>query len=68
MLDMDCFLYVVLELCPDLFCRFIGFTEDPTISFFPSVPQYEAWGQLPDSIENVIMIGILSPILEGFGD
>ena len=38
MLDIDGFLYVVLELCPNLFSWFTGFMEDPTVSFLPSVP------------------------------
>ena len=38
MLDIDGFLYAVLDLCPDLFCRFTGFAKDPVVSFLPSVP------------------------------
>ena len=68
MLDIDCFLYVILELCPDLFGQFVGSAKDSAISFFLGVPQYEAWGELPDFIENVIVVRILSPILKGFFD
>ena len=37
-LDVDCFLDVILELCPDLLCRFTGSIEDPVVSFFLGVP------------------------------
>ena len=37
-LDIDGFLYVVLELFPNLVSRFTGLMEDPIVSFLPSVP------------------------------
>ena len=56
----------LLTLDPNGFHRVSFSLKDPEVSLFPDSPDKEARDELPDSIENGVLKGMLVPMFDGF--
>jgi hypothetical protein len=51
MMKADSLQDVEAALVPAMLPRELGISEDPSISFLPNLPEYEAWKKLPDTVK-----------------